>query len=335
MPQSTRYPNTDGAKCDGDDYIINQFFAEQENCESLNATEFCPSYNFSYFYDNDDNDMYQTEVGRYSPDRCDDDGNFVYTSNIRKPILSTGPYDVSDTETYQHHRIAKFTFDLVIIIVDNLCNTIDACDKITCSGTIPCFVFKGIFEIIISIIDFVMGFADLHDGEINNMRLNAVFRDRITIIHNQKYLEHVINHTYDKLRHLIQEESLTSTQNVENVKFVVMKKLDEIHEDLTPGSPAKQESRVKLDDDQDVKKETHSRRIQGESEEIGLISINYKLRMMDVYLFVAVLFGWTVLFMIIGILIGKCVYGHKTNAGFAPVPKYDYSTSDVESRSVI
>eukprot|EP01084_Bolivina_argentea_P070027 127376_1 len=38
MPQSTRYPNTDGAKCDGDAYIINQFFAEQENCESLNYT---------------------------------------------------------------------------------------------------------------------------------------------------------------------------------------------------------------------------------------------------------------------------------------------------------
>eukprot|EP01084_Bolivina_argentea_P275855 470536_1 len=329
------------------------YVPEPENCADLDADHFCAATTFQYFYDvrhDNQRDDYRQMVEVYTDNNCMDEKD-------RATRLISTPYDNSNGDKVQEIRIAKFTFDLIKDIVsEGLCQAISDCQvKMWASKCIPavfCAVGNAVFTAIADILDFIIGNMDLHDGEITNVRLKAIFRDRVTNNHNQRLIFNTINDRFDKLQQLIQMGSLTSTTGMDTMKreieFAekrsiqsVLDKLDQIHEDFitehqvqtrapTPSptwnptsNPTVSQGAAKVeveihDDHQDVIE-----------KELGLISI--KLRIMDLYIFVTVLFGWSVLLMIIGILIGKCVYGYKTNAGFAPVAKYDYSTSDVES----
>eukprot|EP01084_Bolivina_argentea_P009717 18126_1 len=353
---------------------------DSDVCLNTNPSDFCPSKNTSYFYDADvDNNMYRNMA-----------------ENTPRLIPEERRRDNANPEIFQEYRIVKFTFDLVLHIVDIVCGIANTCmtgevkaasckkaethnvDGMVFTEQISiftrlkphiCTVIKAAIQLVNSVLNYMMGSATLHNGAVNNMRLKAIFEDRIAIIHNQKYLEHVINENindkYNNLRQLIQRVSLASTTNVQNVKLEielaektsiksVLAKLDQIHVDVitgnniqqtrvptpspswqptpTPVTPAKKESSMKIDESQWQKNLIKD--IDAQSKDnggTGLIRITLELR--DLYVFVAVFIGCCLLFMVIGIVIGKCIYESRAKHGFSAVPKYDYSASDVDENA--
>ena len=200
LPQETERENPNNYACRPDSSIV--FLTENENCYDIDENTFCPSYNFSYFYDAEWPEHYKQMVRFWAPTECSSGGNM---KNAEGFLLGGGPYDNSNTEVYQHWRIGKLTVDLCMIIVDNVCGAIDQClpdGPPECKAGSICGVINVMLQVINTVIEYAMGTADLHDAEINNMRLKAVFKDRITIIHNQKLLDN----TQKELHQVVDEE---------------------------------------------------------------------------------------------------------------------------------
>ena len=90
--------NPDNNACEPDSNIV--FLTENENGNDVDVDEFCPSYNFGYFYDNNGgNNMYKDifEYAQTAPTQCDDDGS-IRGADSNGMLLSGGPYDNSNTE---------------------------------------------------------------------------------------------------------------------------------------------------------------------------------------------------------------------------------------------
>eukprot|EP01084_Bolivina_argentea_P015779 29555_1 len=193
--------------------------AESDRCPDDNI--FCASEHISYFYDDTSNDMYRSMVH-----------GFVNGDNDLIPKAK----DNSDTEVAQEIRIARFTFQLVVTIVDEVCDGYDKCfpDVVGCTANVVCGGLQIIFGIINHVLDYVLGSADLQDGEINNFRLKAIFNDRISIIHNQKLILDTI------------KEGVMGTtnqiENSENTEIYSLKKISDKIDKLKCGSAAKTEA---------------------------------------------------------------------------------------------
>eukprot|EP01084_Bolivina_argentea_P015783 29562_1 len=201
-----------------------QIPSESQPCPSGDNI-FCASEHISYFYDDTSNDMYRLMVDGFVDGESD---------------LIPNPRDNSDTEVAQEIRIARFTFQLVHTIVDDLCGALDQCipDEVSaaiyCADGINCGIVKVIVAIINDVLDYVLGSADLQDGEINNFRLKAIFNDRISIIHNQKLILDTI------------KEGVMGTtnqiENSENTEIYSLKKISDKIDKLKCGSAAKTEA---------------------------------------------------------------------------------------------
>eukprot|EP01084_Bolivina_argentea_P015775 29549_1 len=194
-----------------------------ERCPKSDSGDniFCASEHISYFYDDTSNHMFRLMADGFGD-------------------LIPDPKDNSDTEVAQEIRIARFTFQLVATIVGDLCDALDQCipDEVSvaayCADGIACGVVKVIAHSIIDVLDYVIGSADLQDGEINNFRLKAIFNDRISIIHNQKLILDTI------------KEGVMGTtnqiENSENTEIYSLKKISDKIDKLKCGSAAKTEA---------------------------------------------------------------------------------------------
>lgn len=150
----------------------------------------------------------------------------------------------SSGDVYQEHRIVVFVFNMILPILDELCGIWDDCiptkvrhakcamkgktdlaARIAASstgvwmGSGVCRGVSGIIKFIVTVIEYVIGSADLVDGLVQFEMVTAIFNDRLAIIHNQKYLDHLINDKYDKLVSLIQTGNLGVTSAIENERY--------------------------------------------------------------------------------------------------------------------
>ena len=128
------------------------------------------------------------------------------------------------------------------------------------------------------------------DGLVQFEKINAIFNDRLTIIHNQKYLDNLINKQFERIDNKI---SSSSTRSQAHNNGMQIKMADHNEQDVAT-----------------------------------LMTITLELQ--DLYIFLALSISCCISCILIGILIGKCIYGSGVNAKFSPVPKYDYATSDFE-----
>eukprot|EP01084_Bolivina_argentea_P016537 30936_1 len=164
-----------------------EFMPEEDNCTRIPDERFCESPHDFYFYDTLDSasgDVYASMVEFYSPIICDENGKAVDKENR----LLSSPYDNSNTEVYNRFRIAKLLFQIINNLVEGVCDVTDGCiqDTAECPIAPTCAATKSITFYINIFFEFILDNIDLHDAEINNMRLKTIFKDRITIIHNQK-----------------------------------------------------------------------------------------------------------------------------------------------------
>eukprot|EP01084_Bolivina_argentea_P314604 544921_1 len=93
------------------------------------------------------------------------------------------------------------------------------------------------------------------------------------------------------------------------------------------GFRARNEADMKVDmgqNEEDVVPETNANL----KESANLVIIQLGLK--EIYIFVSIFIAYGLVLLVMGIVIGKYVFGYKSARGFTPVPKYDYATSDVE-----
>eukprot|EP01084_Bolivina_argentea_P275859 470543_1 len=226
-----------------------------------------------------------------------------------------------------------------------------AIGPVKCQGQVYCSEMYSPLEYVLTGIDWIRWAIDFHNGQIENAESSAESDNIVYIIHNQHALRQLINDKYKSLRILITGGTLAATTNVENIKAdiefaektqikSVLAKLDQIHEDVITGNniattrhPTPSPTWNPTVTQYASKKVKYNDINTGNSKgtESKLITITLELR--DLYTFIAISIGCCLLFMFIGIMIGKCIFQSKVNNGFSAVPKYDYSTSDVEDAS--
>eukprot|EP01084_Bolivina_argentea_P026642 49561_1 len=292
-----------------------------------NESLFCSSKDTSYLYD--------TDEGRHT----------MYRAMVAfgGGLLNNGR-DTSNTERYVNIRNTKLVFDIVMDVVEGLCLAISMgipqiVNDAAAGGTpaIACgFVFAAL-QIMDIIFEYELDTAAIHDGEINDMRIKAIFNDRIAIIHNQKLLKNLIDKNalsmgfrHDQLlaSNSIQfDQLLTSTVNISSQFTNATSNINIIFDYMNSTQYALEEIKNKIDN------------LQSGGSGFGNVDVedemvHFKLKISDLYnyiiIFIVIVFVWTVLFMMIGMLIMKCWYDGCSNKSHraASVPTYDYSEDE-------
>eukprot|EP01084_Bolivina_argentea_P059059 107805_1 len=115
--------------------------------------------------------------------------------------LITNPYDTSYTESFIRIKIGLTVIEIIADIADSGCEMLDACQPDGAPGSCTFANICGIFEILLGVTANTMGFvldiAEIHDGEINNVKIDRIFKDRFGIIHNQKVMMDNINEKFE------------------------------------------------------------------------------------------------------------------------------------------
>eukprot|EP01084_Bolivina_argentea_P004491 8553_1 len=147
------------------------------------------------------------------------------------------------------------------------------------------------------IIDYVMATAAQHNGVLERTKINAIFNDRIAILHNQKGILHTV------------KSGLIGTNAKIDTLIRYQQRFDKTHGTLPPTSqptnqPTSQPSKINWQKYLNFAKEEVSIR----NDEFGDATsfINITLSMRELYSLVAVTIGFGSLCIIIGIVIGKC-----------------------------
>eukprot|EP01084_Bolivina_argentea_P004490 8552_1 len=172
------------------------------------------------------------------------------------------------------------------------------------------------------ILEFLLASANQHNGEVDTTKINAIFNDRIAILHNQEAILHIVKSGLIGTDAKIDGQGLQMSR-IEKIEKNIEQLLNISYQQKAPA--AKEEVSIRNDE--------FGLDIQPKGDATSFITITLSMR--ELYSLVAVTIGFGSLCIIIGIVIGKCclINVYKTNGGFTPLPKYDYTTSDVEDVS--
>eukprot|EP01084_Bolivina_argentea_P041552 76688_1 len=98
--------------------------------------------------------------------------------------MSPKTYETADTNFYMYIKILAFELDTFNSIFEYVCGILD----LEPTMEAICTAIKEIGNWLHKAIEFTLDISDTKDGELNNVKIDFIFRDRIAIIHNQKRL---------------------------------------------------------------------------------------------------------------------------------------------------
>jgi len=143
----------------------------------------------------------------------DDPYNVLYQlfSNLNVMILDI--YDSSNGLFYLTLDTTRFILDMIKVVVDHIADAVIDCSsdaQSSCTFAIIGESIKGIAEGGMKFIEFILKITEYHDGEIEYTKLSAIYKDRVTIVHNQNALKSILDTEFDQVNNNI----ITQTRNM-------------------------------------------------------------------------------------------------------------------------